>query len=190
MFERFTDAARRAVTQAQSEARGLRHGWLGTEHLLLGILADADSLSARTLWIHGIDHDLVVAAIIRQIPAPAADLDAEALDTIGIDLSSVREKVEAAFGPGALDRVPGSRSCGTGARFGHLPFTRRAKKCLELSLREALRLRHQHIADGHILLGILREGEGMAAQILAEAGVDIDALRRDVSAALSLPEAG
>jgi ATP-dependent Clp protease ATP-binding subunit ClpA len=190
MFERFTDAARRLVIEAQRESRALRHGWVGTEHLLLGILADPDSLSARTLWVHGIDRDAVAAAIRRHLP-PAADLDAEALDTIGIDLSRVREKVEATFGPGALDRPPGWRACRTGGRFGHLPFTPRAKKCLELSLREALRLRQKHIADGHILLGILREGEGMAAQILAETGVDIDGLRREVSAALSaLPEAG
>lgn len=189
MFERFTDSARRAVIEAQGEARGLGHGWVGTEHLLLGILADADSLAARTLWVHRINRDLVAAAIMRHIPA--ADLDAAALDTIGIDLSSVREKVEAAFGPGALDRPPGRGACRTHGRFGHIPFTRRAKKCLELSLREALRLRHKHISDGHILLGLLREGEGLAAQVLAEAGVDIDALHREVSAALSpLPEAG
>lgn len=184
MFERFTDSAREAVAQAQAEARSLGHRYIGTEHILLGLLADSESESARCLWLQGVDHDQVREALTRIIPVPPGDLDAEALETIGIDLSAVREKVEATFGAGALDQPPGSRGQRMGLPFGHIPFTPRAKKVLELSLREALRLRHKHIADGHILLGLLREGEGLAVQILVEARVGLDSLRRDVTAAL------
>jgi ATP-dependent Clp protease ATP-binding subunit ClpA len=182
MFERFTDSAREAVVQAQVEARGLGHRYIGTEHLLLGLLTDSES--ARFLRLQGVDHDQVREALTRIIPVPAGDLDAEALETIGIDLSAVREKVEATFGAGALDKPPGR--CGERRRLtsGHIPFTARAKKVLELSLREALRLHHKHIADGHILLGLLREGEGLAVRILVDAGVDLDSLRRDVTAAV------
>jgi ATP-dependent Clp protease ATP-binding subunit ClpA len=184
MFERFTDSAREAVVQAQTEARSLGHRYIGTEHLLLGLLADSESESARCLWLHRVDHDQVREALVRIIPAPPGDLDAEALETLGIDLSAVREKVEATFGAGALDQPPGSRGQPMRLPFGHIPFTARAKKVLELSLREALRLHHKHIADGHILRGLLREGEGLAVRILVDAGVDPDSLRRDVIAAV------
>ena len=184
MFERFTDAAREAVAQAQVEARGLGHRHIGTEHLLLGLLADSESDSARGLWLQRVDHDQVREALTRIIPVPPGDLDAEALETIGIDLSAVREKVEATFGTGALDQLPGGGGERRRLPSGRIPFTARAKKVLELSLREALRLRHKHIADGHILLGLLREGEGLAVQILVGAGVDLDSLRRAVTAAL------
>jgi ATP-dependent Clp protease ATP-binding subunit ClpA len=184
MFERFTDSAREAVVQAQVEARGLGHRYIGTEHLLLGLLADSESDSARCLWLQGMDHDQVREALTRIIPVPPGDLDAEALETIGIDLSAVREKVEATFGAGALDQPPGRGGERRRLPSGHIPFTARAKKVLELSLREAVRMHHKHIADGHILLGLLREGEGLAVRILVDAGVDLDSLRRDVTAAL------
>jgi ATP-dependent Clp protease ATP-binding subunit ClpA len=184
MFERFTDSAREAVVQAQAEARSLGHRYIGTEHLLLGLLADSESESARCLWLQRVDHDQVREALTRIIPVPPGDLDAEALETLGIDLSTVREKVEATFGAGALDQPPRSRSQRVRLPSGHIPFTARAKKVVELSLREAVRLRHMHIADGHILLGLLREGEGLAVRILVDSGVDLDSLRRDLTAVL------
>jgi ATP-dependent Clp protease ATP-binding subunit ClpA len=108
------------------------------------------------------------------------DLDAEALSALGIDLDAVRTTVEATFGTGALDRpAPGPREVP-----GHLPFTPRAKKVLELSLREALAMKSKEIADGHIALGLLREGEGLAAKVLADRGIDPADLRRDLTAAL------
>jgi ATP-dependent Clp protease ATP-binding subunit ClpA len=189
MFERFTESARQVVRQSQVQARALHHPWIGTEHLLLALAHERDSISGRTLRAHGVDHDRVAAGVARYIPADSDDLDAGALETIGIDLSAVRERVEASFGPGALDLPPGPRAC-RGGTPGHLPFTPRSKKTLELALREALRLKHNHIADGHLLLGILREGEGLAARILADAGVDVDALRRDIIAAMSRSAGG
>jgi ATP-dependent Clp protease ATP-binding subunit ClpA len=183
MFERFTDSAREAVVQAQVEARSLGHSYIGTEHLLLGLLADSESDSARCLSMQRVDHDQVREALVRILPVPYGDLDAEALETLGIDLSAVREKVEATFGVGALDQPGRSRGQRRRIAFG-IPFTARAKKVVELSLREALRLNHKHIADGHILLGLLREGEGLAVRILVDTGVDLESLRRDVTAVL------
>ncbi|WP_446696837.1 Clp protease N-terminal domain-containing protein [Streptosporangium album] len=115
------------------------------------------------------------------IPRTSKDaLDADALETIGIDLSVIREKVEAAFGPGALDRPPLRDHRGGLVSGRHLSFSSRAKKVLELSLREALALKHKYIGDGHILLGLLREGEGLASRVLADAGVDSAVLRQEV----------
>ena len=171
MFERFTREAREVVVAAQEEARRLRHGRIGTEHLLLGLLAGPATTSARTLGRHGITRDGVVASVRTLV---GDDLDADALTTLGIDLDAVRERVEEAFGPGALDRRPGDRSP------GHLPFTPRARKVLELSLREALTLRSRSIADGHVLLGLLREGEGLAMKVLHDRGVDLPALRDEL----------
>ena len=177
MFERFTDSARRVVTGAQDEARRLRHGHIGTEHLLLALLAQTDAMPGRVLVRHGLDHFRAMATMERLLGAEDQDLDADLLGAIGIDLGAVREKVEAAFGPGALDRRP--RSGGAGVS-GHIPFSKRAKKALELSLREALALKHKHIAGGHILLGILRQGDGLAARVLTDAGIDFAALRREI----------
>ncbi|MFB9894818.1 Clp protease N-terminal domain-containing protein [Planobispora takensis] len=180
MFERFRQEARQAVVLAQENARQLKHHYIGTEHILLGLLAQPQSLSARVLDRHGIDHARAVQAVATLVPPQGGDIDAEALEAIGIDLSAIREKVEAAFGPGALDRPP--RPGRKGRPFGgrHIPFTPRAKKTLELSLREAIHLRHNHIADGHVLLGVLREGEGLGARILAEADIDFATLRREI----------
>jgi ATP-dependent Clp protease ATP-binding subunit ClpA len=105
-------------------------------------------------------------------------LDAEALSSVGIDLDAVRESVEATFGPGSLD-------AGRQSPQGHIPFTPRAKKVLELSLREALALKQKSIGDGHIALGVLREGEGLAMKVLAERGVDTGRLRDDLKATLT-----
>ncbi|MFF3438151.1 Clp protease N-terminal domain-containing protein [Streptosporangium sp. NPDC002721] len=181
MFERFHREARQAVILAQENARKLRHDIIGTEHILLGLLAQPESLSARVLGRHGLDHDGAYRSVVRLTPQKPGDaLDAEALESIGIDLSAIREKVEAAFGPGALDRKP--RTDRRGRLFGdfHIPFSPRAKKTLELALREAVSLKHNYIGDGHILLGILREGQGLGSRVLADAKLDAATLRREI----------
>lgn len=201
MFERFTRAAREAVVRAQEEARELRQSPIGTEHLLAALLADRTGAvaAAPALRTRGVDAAFVRAEIARRVgggPAthadPAADIDAEdaaALKAIGIDLAAVRRAIEENFGPGALrlprETAPKRRGLLrriTGDK--HTPFSPRAKKVLELSLREAIRLKHNFIAPEHILLGVLREGDGLAAQILAEAGVDLAGLRDDATRSL------
>jgi hypothetical protein len=119
--------------------------------------------------------------VLESVTTQVGDLDAEALTTLGIDLDAVRERVESAFGPGALDD-PARRHGATDS--GRVPFNGRAKKVLELSLREALALKHRHIADGHIALGLLREGQGLAMKVIADRGVDPVELRREITAAL------
>jgi ATP-dependent Clp protease ATP-binding subunit ClpA len=141
MFERFTDRARRVVVLAQEEARLLNHNYIGTEHLLLGLL-----------------HQGVAA---------------KALESLGISLEAVRAQVEEIIGQGQS------------APTGHIPFTPRAKKVLELSLREAKQLRHNYIGTEHILLGLIREGEGVAAQVLVKLGADLSRVRQQVIQLLS-----
>ncbi|MEU4535014.1 Clp protease N-terminal domain-containing protein [Streptosporangium sp. NPDC023825] len=185
MFERFHREARQAVTLAQENARRLRHDVIGTEHILLGLLGQPESLSARVLGRHGLDHEGAYRSVVRLTPQKPGDaLDAEALESIGIDLSAIREKVEAAFGPGALDRRPGTERRGRVFGGFHVPFSPRAKKTLELSLREAISLKHNYIGDGHILLGILREGQGLGSKVLADAGLDAARLRQEIVAEL------
>jgi ATP-dependent Clp protease ATP-binding subunit ClpA len=185
MFERFHHDARQAVILAQENARTLHHDFIGTEHILLGLLAQPDALSSRVLGRHGLDHDRARQSVLRLLSQKPEDaLDADALESIGIDLSAIREKVEAAFGPGALDRKPRTNRRVHLLGGHHIPFNSRAKKVLELSLREAINLRHKHIADGHILLGVLREGEGLASRVIADAGIDSAALRREIVAEL------
>ncbi|WP_104524914.1 Clp protease N-terminal domain-containing protein [Blastococcus atacamensis] len=177
MFERFTPEARAVVVAAQQEARTLRSPTIGTEHLLLALLR-GQTPSAAVLTRHGLAADEVTADVVRFTGSD--DLDADALTSVGIDLDAVRSSVEAAFGPGALDdpkRTPG--------RGGHIPFTPRAKKVLELSLREALAMKSRSIADGHIALGLLREGEGLAMKVLSDRGVDAVSLRRDLALVLN-----
>jgi ATP-dependent Clp protease ATP-binding subunit ClpA len=177
MFERFTTEARQTVVGAQHEARRLHHGRVGTEHLLLSLLAQGTpttSVFAR----HGLTHDEVAEAVVAYVGN--GDLDAEALTALGIDLEAVRSTVEATFGPGALDR---SRSDPREA-WGHIPFTPRAKKVLELSLREAIAMKSKSIADGHLALGLLREGEGLAMKVLADRGIDTVELRQEIRTAL------
>jgi ATP-dependent Clp protease ATP-binding subunit ClpA len=201
MFERFTHAAREAVVRAQAEARELRQSPIGTEHVLLALLADDKGAvaAAPALTTRGVDARYVRAEIIRRVGQgtapgsdPVADTDAEdaaALKAIGIDLDAVRRAIEENFGPGALrlPRDPTPKRKGLLSRFygsGHTPFSARSKKVLELSLREAIRLKHNFIAPEHILLGILRDGQGLGVQILAEAGVDFTRLRADVTRSL------
>jgi Clp amino terminal domain, pathogenicity island component/UvrB/uvrC motif len=138
MFERFTDRARLVVVLAQQEARRLDHGYIGTEHILLGLIHEGEGAAAR------------------------------ALDSLGISLDAVRQQVEEIIGRGQQ------------APSGHIPFTPRAKKVLELSLREALQLGHDYIGTEHILLGLVREGGGVAAQILVKLGADLNRVRQQV----------
>ena len=177
MFERFTNEARQTVVQAQAEAAALRHPRVGTEHLLLGLVGQEATPTSAVLTRHGLTRE----SVLESVSTLVGDLDAEALTTLGIDLEAVRDRVEEAFGPGALDD-PARQQSATAA--GHVPFNARAKKVLELSLREALALKHRHIADGHIALGLLREGEGLAMKVLADRGIDPAALRREITAAL------
>ena len=191
MFERFTHAARDAVVRAQAEARALDHGHIGTEHLLLALLADpAGPVAVAT----GLSHDAVQAEVRRRVRVtpdvlPDRDeADAAALRAIGIDLDQVRRAIEENFGPGALHLPPpesARRRKGWWRRStGHVPFTPRAKKVLELSLREAIRLKQNVIAPEHIMLGVLRADGGLAALILADAGVDGAALRGSLERSL------
>jgi ATP-dependent Clp protease ATP-binding subunit ClpC len=138
MFERFTDRARRVVVLAQEEARRLHHNYIGTEHILLGLIHEGEGVAAK------------------------------ALDSLGISLDAVRQQVEEIIGRGQQ------------APSGHIPFTPRAKKVLELSLRESLQLGHDHIGTEHILLGLLREGDGVAAQVLVRLGADLNLVRQQV----------
>jgi ATP-dependent Clp protease ATP-binding subunit ClpA len=175
MFERFTDEARQAVALAQDEAGQLRHGWIGTEHLLLGVLR-AGGEGAQLLRGFGLELELVREDVVRIIGRGEEDIDRDALATLGIDLDAVRERVEKAFGPGALSR--GGRGCGATVR--DVPFTPRAKKALELTLREAIALGGRDLRSEHLVLGLLREGDGVAAQILRGRGVALDAVRARV----------
>ncbi len=174
MFERFSQAARETVVQAQTEARRLRSERVGTEHLLLALLGQ-DTPTAAVLARHGLSREVVTTSVTRLV----GDLDAQALSTLGIDLDAVRERVEATFGPGALDQPLGGRVSG-----GHLPFAPRAKKVLELSLRETIAMRQRTITDGHIALGLIREGEGLAMRVLADRGVDATRLTGEIKLAL------
>ncbi|WP_036922413.1 ATP-dependent Clp protease ATP-binding subunit [Propionicicella superfundia] len=143
MFERFTDRARRVVVLAQDEARMLDHNYIGTEHILLGLIHEGEGIAAK------------------------------ALESLGITLEAVREQVEDIIGRGQA------------APTGHIPFTPRAKKVLELSLREALQINHSYIGTEHILLGLVREGEGVAAQVLIKLGTDLPRVRSTVLQMLS-----
>src|SRR6202789_490773 len=143
VFERFTDRARRVLVLAQEEARLLNHSFIGTEHILLGLIHEGEGVAAK------------------------------ALESLGISLEAVREKVEETIG-----------MAGT-APSGSPPFTPRAKKGLELSLREALQLNHSYIGTEHILLGLVREGEGVAATVLVSLGADLPRVRQEVNSLMS-----
>jgi ATP-dependent Clp protease ATP-binding subunit ClpA len=176
MFERFTDDAKATIVHAQEEARRLRHNYIGTEHILLGLLRDPGGVGSRALDRWGLRWSDVRGEVLGIVgegpPARFEDAEAEVLRAIGIDLHEIRRRMEEAFGPGALDRPVGQirgrrrrRRCGQ--TVGALRFTPRAKKVLELAKREAKHLKQDQIGAGHVLLGILREGEGLAADILA-----------------------
>ncbi|MEU8813218.1 Clp protease N-terminal domain-containing protein [Actinoplanes sp. NPDC048796] len=191
MFERFTTPAREVVTRAQTEARALGHGHIGTEHVLIALVADPDGPVATALKGNGVTADYVRDEARRKVertpPLSPVDSDAEdraALKAIGIDLDAVRAAIEQNFGAGALQLPrPEPKKRGLFGRFssGHIPFTKRNKKVLELSLREAIRLNQKFIAPEHIALGLIREGEGLAMLILSEKHVDFDRLRDDLA---------
>ena len=143
MFERFTDRARRVVVLAQEEAKLLNHNYIGTEHILLGLIHEGDGVAAK------------------------------ALEQLGISLDAVRAQVQDMIGTGSQQTS------------GHIPFTPRAKKVLELSLREALQLGHNYIGTEHVLLGLIREGEGVAAQVLVKLGADLNRVRQTVNQLLA-----
>jgi ATP-dependent Clp protease ATP-binding subunit ClpA len=176
MFERFTDSARAVVVAAQEEARGMHHGWIGTEHLLLGLLADGNSPTAAVLRQHGLTRETVAGAVQAHLGSDG--LDADALATLGIDLDTVRSTVEASFGRGALDPRPrrGKRR----ALEGHIPFSARAKKVLELSLREAVARKDGAVTEAHVMLGLIREGQGLAMKVITDRGIDLEELRREI----------
>jgi ATP-dependent Clp protease ATP-binding subunit ClpA len=138
MFERFTDRARQVIVLAQEEARILSHNYIGTEHILLGLIHEGEGVAAT------------------------------ALESLGVSLEAVRQQVEEIIGQGQE------------APSGHIPFTPRAKTVLELSLRESMQLGHNYIGTEHILLGLIREGDGVAAHVLATLGADLDRVRQQV----------
>jgi ATP-dependent Clp protease ATP-binding subunit ClpA len=165
MFNRFTKDARHTVERAQLEALALGHDRIGTEHLLLGV-ALSPGRAGELLAEHGASADSLRATL----RASAPPLDGDALASVGIDLDEVRRRVEASFGPGALER-------GRRGRTRRTPFTPRAKKALELALREAVALGDRHIGPEHLLLGLLRDDATGAAAVLRRAGAPIASLR-------------
>ena len=223
MFERFTDRARRVVVLAQDEARALNHNYIGTEHLLLGLIHEGEGVAAKALESMDVSLDAVRAQVVEIIgegqAAPSGHIPftprakkvlelslrealqlghnyigtehillglihegegvaAKALESMGISLEAVRQEVEEIIGQGTEPPV------------GHIPFTPRAKKVLELSLREGLQMGHKYIGTEFLLLGLIREGEGVAAQVLVKLGADLPRVRQQVIQLLSGYEGG
>ena len=165
MFEKFTKTARSTVVQAQEEARALRHGRIDPGHLLLALMSVPGAASrALEACVPGLE------GLRVRVRTELDGLDPDALASIGVDLTAVRQAAESAFGEGALDR-------GRGRSRGHLRFTREAKKALELSLRAAVQHGHRSIGDGHILLALLMLPESAPVRALRQAGADLDALK-------------
>jgi ATP-dependent Clp protease ATP-binding subunit ClpA len=175
VFERFTAQARSVVVDAQRDARELDQPTIGTALLLLGVAEAPTTAGSRALRTLGVGAAEIRDDISRAAAPERAfsDEDEDALRSVGIDLDEVRRSVEEAFGQGALDR-------GRGARAGHIPFTRGAKKALELSLREALALGHKHIGTEHLLLGLVRDERCSAARLLAARGFDAARVRSGI----------
>jgi ATP-dependent Clp protease ATP-binding subunit ClpA len=185
VFERFTPAARQVVVRAQQEARTFGHPWLGTEHLLLGVLADPDAPGVSALTDLGVTLDAGRAALNHVVGRLVPDADA--LRTLGIDLHEVRRRVEASFGPGALDHPsrPGGRRrirwrrarCEPQEPTGHLRFMPRAKRALERARRDALALGDTQVGVEHILLGLLDPKGNMAIELLRHLGAEPEVIR-------------
>lgn len=180
MFERFTREARQVVVEAQEEARTRKAEEIRTEHLLAAIYTVGDDLALAVLEEFGVDEADVLRDVERLHAGAPQALDAEALSTIGIDLDEVRRQVEEAFGPGALDRTRAALGGKTGGLLGHIPFEGPSKKALELALREAVHLRHDHIGAEHILLGLIHTEGGAAHHVLAARGVRLEPARAAV----------
>jgi ATP-dependent Clp protease ATP-binding subunit ClpA len=174
MFERFSLAARESVIHAQTVARELRHPIIGAEHLLLGILWQDTGLARRILIDAGVDYATGRERLVRLVGCDD-EPDAQALASLGIDLDEIRQRVERAFGQGALDAVGRRRD-----PRGHLPFSKRAKKSLELALREAIHLRSKGIGAEHLLLGVLDDVGSMAHRLLESFQVDPIRLRDEL----------
>jgi ATP-dependent Clp protease ATP-binding subunit ClpA len=188
MFERFTTSARQAVLAARQESIELGQPMLGTEHLLIALTADTGT-GGLVLRGAGLTPDRVRSDVRRLVgdPAPLLDeKDAEALRSVGIDLDAVLARIEASFGKEALLAQPSGKRgwFGRRGRSSRLAPSSRAKKVLELSLREAIRMQQKEINSGHLLLGLLREGDGLAARILVDAGLDLADLRVRTEAAM------
>lgn len=175
MFERFTRDARDAVVHAQEVVRRVGDDHIGSEHVLLGAAEVEGSVAARALRRLGIETAALEAAV-RALPGDA--LDAEALAGVGIDLAEVRRRAEETFGPGAFDAAAPRRR--RGRTPGHVPFDRHAKKVLEISLREAIRLKQNHIDTGHMLLAVVRLTETPAHGVLVGLGATPDLVRTAV----------
>ncbi len=183
MFERFTPAARQVVVRAQDEARDFAHPWLGTEHLLLGVLAQSDTDASAVLIDLGITLDSARATLGQLVGRGGfCERDAAALRTVGIDLDQVRHAAEASFGLGALDRPPAWR-CRRGSwlrrrrpksedAVDYLPFMPRAKRALERARHEVTNRRSQYLDVDHLLLGLLDPKGNMATEVLRRVGVD------------------
>jgi ATP-dependent Clp protease ATP-binding subunit ClpA len=189
MFERFTTAARQTVVRAKKEADDLGAGLIGTQHLLLALTSPDAGVAYQVLHAAGLDERRVRAETVRLVGTPTRVLgeeDAAALRTIGIDLDSVLARIEESFGPDAT-RVPPATPPGEQLRRRSRRasrFTPRARKTVELALREAIRLHERHLGTEHLLLGLIREGEGLAARILVDNGIALDDLRGAVLARL------
>jgi ATP-dependent Clp protease ATP-binding subunit ClpA len=182
MFERFTGEARQVVVEAQEEARTRNSDEIRTEHMLAALYsvpdtAAPDNLALTVLERFGVEKADVLREIDRLHAGAQPALDAEALSTIGINLDEVRRQVEEAFGPGALDRTRAALGGKAGRLFGHIPFEGPAKKALELSLREAIHLGHDHIGTEHVLLGLIHTEGGAAHHVLAARGVRLEPAR-------------
>jgi ATP-dependent Clp protease ATP-binding subunit ClpA len=176
VFERFTKPARESVVQAQGAARRLGDDRIGVEHLLLGLLAE-EGMAASALAELGVTTEAVERELAARRPGRLGPAEAEALSAIGIDLEAIRRRVEASFGAGALDR-------GAPHRRGHIPFTKQAKKALELGLREAIALHHHEIGSEHVLLGLTRAADEPAAGVLRALQAPPDAVRATLLAKL------
>ncbi|HYT25159.1 MAG TPA: Clp protease N-terminal domain-containing protein [Actinomycetota bacterium] len=179
MFERFTRQAREVVVGAQGAARRLGDDRIGTEHLLLGLLAEGTGVAAMVLAGLGVTSEAVEGELAGRRPRPGrlGPADAEALEAIGIDLEAIRRRAEEAFGAGALERA-------TRRRRGRLPFTKQAKQALEASLREAVALGHHYLGTEHVLLGLLRQPDELAAIVLRALEVPPEVVRARVLAEL------
>jgi ATP-dependent Clp protease ATP-binding subunit ClpA len=179
MFERFSAEARQVVVAAQNEALLLHHGFIGCEHLLLGLSAGAGTPAAASLAALGLDTGTLRQRVADLAATSDRALDAGALATLGIDLDAVRRATEERFGRGALDR--GTNWRGRPCTGGHLPFTPQAKKALEVAAKTAAK-RHDHaLTTVHLLLGLLGQGDNAALLVLKEAGAGPDALRQELA---------
>ena len=196
MLERFTEPARRAVNESQLEMRALHHGYVGTEHLLLALLRQPAEPAAALLVRHGLDLGTARAAVQRLLGESGATIDGAALETIGIDLDAVTARVEAAFGAGALSGAGTGTGAGAASAagrgrtrtLGRGVFTDRAKKVLELAVRAAQGRGDRSIGSGHLLLGLVREGGGLAVRVLRDHGLDLAEVERETERTLGIAD--